>query len=238
MRTWYATPSGRVLQGALQAHLDRFVPRLFGYHALQIGHTDPEHDLLTASRIHNRMQLACEPGQGHITALAEALPVLSDSMDLVLLNHCLESSPDPCLVLRETERILVPEGHVLIIGFNPFSPTGLWRMLPRRPGGKTQAGHVYSTARVGDWLTLLGFEVLACAYAGFYPRNENRPSGGRRPVVECLGGRHLPYLGGAYVILARKRVANMMPLSARWRSSGKMAPGRLASPFCRRTDRD
>ncbi|MCG5499600.1 class I SAM-dependent methyltransferase [Ectothiorhodospira lacustris] len=228
------------MQAALQSHLDRFVPQLFGYHALQIGHLSPDHDLLSTSRINHRVRLECEPGQGDLSALADALPILTDSMDLVLLVHCLEQVEDPYQVLRETDRILVPEGHVLIIGCNPLSLPGLWGQLPGRSGSKggPWSGHCHATGRVRDWLSLLGFEVLARAYAGFRPPEGRSGFRVRLRVVESLGGRHLPYLGGAYVILARKRVANVMHLRTRWRPSRSMVPSGLASPFCRRTDRD
>lgn len=225
---------------ALQSHLDRFVPQLFGYHALQIGHLAPDHDLLAASRIGHRVHMECEPGHGDLSALADALPILTDSMDLVVLVHCLEQVEDPYQVLRETDRILVPEGHVLVVGFNPLSLAGLRRMMPGCSGslGVPWSGQCHATGRVRDWLALLGFEVRARAYAGFRPPEGRSGFKARLQVVECLGGRYLPYLGAGYVILARKRVANVMPLRTRWRPSRRMVPGGLASPFCRRTDRD
>ncbi len=57
-----------------------------------------------------------------------------DSIDLVFLPHTLEFSADPHQVLRETERVLIPEGRVIILGFNPLSSLGLWRLFRRRGG--------------------------------------------------------------------------------------------------------
>ena len=54
-----------------------------------------------------------------------ALPFPAASLDLVLMPHTLEHSPDPHQTLREVERVLVPEGRVVITGFNPDQPVGL-----------------------------------------------------------------------------------------------------------------
>lgn len=54
-----------------------------------------------------------------------ALPFAPQSLDLLVLPHALEASPDPHAVLREAERVLVPEGRVVIIGFNPLSAWGV-----------------------------------------------------------------------------------------------------------------
>ena len=55
----------------------------------------------------------------------DALPFANHSLDLVVLPHALELARDPHLTLREVERVLVPEGRVVIIGFNPASLWGL-----------------------------------------------------------------------------------------------------------------
>lgn len=47
----------------------------------------------------------------------EALPFPNASLDLVVLPHTLELSVDPHMALREVERVLVPEGRVVIAGY-------------------------------------------------------------------------------------------------------------------------
>jgi len=72
------------------------------------------------------------------------LPLASQSVDLVVLPHVLESHDHPHEVLRETERVLMPEGQVVISGFNTGS---LWRLrqmfsggTARRPGTSSSSG--------------------------------------------------------------------------------------------------
>jgi SAM-dependent methyltransferase len=67
----------------------------------------------------------------------DALPFPNQSLDLVLLPHTLELARDPHDTLREVERVLVPEGRVVIVGFNPASLWGLRQQrahLDRRLG--------------------------------------------------------------------------------------------------------
>jgi ubiquinone/menaquinone biosynthesis C-methylase UbiE len=40
------------------------------------------------------------------------LPLAANSIDLVVMPHTLEFAPDPHQMLREVERVLVPEGQV------------------------------------------------------------------------------------------------------------------------------
>ena len=55
----------------------------------------------------------------------DELPFASQSIDLVALPHVLEFTDDPHEVLREVARVLMPEGRLIITGFNPLS---LWGM--------------------------------------------------------------------------------------------------------------
>ena len=64
------------------------------------------------------------PGSGEgVGALArpDALPLATDSVDALLLPHTLELHDNPHEVLREVARVLIPEGHVVVLGFNPVS---------------------------------------------------------------------------------------------------------------------
>jgi ubiquinone/menaquinone biosynthesis C-methylase UbiE len=60
-----------------------------------------------------------------------ALPFAANSLDLVVLPHTLELSLDPHATLREVERVLVPEGRVVISGLNPASLWGLRQQRAR-----------------------------------------------------------------------------------------------------------
>ena len=116
--TWLNSAQGRYVMGWEQRNLDAAVADVFGFNALQLGL--PQFDFLQANRIPLR-QKAGESGAVDTLCDLVALPFASQSIDLVVLPHALEFSDDPHQILREVERVLIPEGQVIICGFNPAS---------------------------------------------------------------------------------------------------------------------
>src|SRR5882672_10676538 len=119
---WLSTPQGSYVLGWELAQYDSAVDDVFGFRAVQVGL--PEVDFLRQNRIPFRFSLALEPGAG-VAADPLQLPIASQSVDLIALPHVLESHEDPHEVLREAERVLMPEGQIVISGFNT---TSLWRL--------------------------------------------------------------------------------------------------------------
>lgn len=227
LRAWFATDPGQALLDALQRHVDVWVPQLFGYHALQIGSPDPARDLLASSRIKHRAVLDIEPGIGQVIGAPEALPVQGESVDLVLLPHGLEFSRQPHEILREIERVLVPEGHLIIAAFNPLSIYGALRLSLGWRGRPPWCGRFHGSWQLRDWLSLLGFDTLHCQSFGFrMPLGD----GHRLQFIERFGERWTPYLGAVSLLLARKRVATLTPVRPRWRPRRSVLPGGLTQP--------
>src|SRR5512133_3276532 len=128
LHDWLESPTGRYLLAWERAQLDLAVADIFGFHALQLGL--PELDALAANRMPHRW-LASQtltPGAAFVTDFS-ALPFPANSLDLVVLPHSLELARDPHTTLREVERVLVPEGRVVICGLNPVS---LWCLRQKR----------------------------------------------------------------------------------------------------------
>lgn len=101
-----------------QGELDQAVADIFGFHALQLGL--PELDTLRANRMPRRWialdATATPPEDGAQASAAavlrcdfEALPIDTQSLDLVVMPHTLELAHDAHLALREVERVLRPE---------------------------------------------------------------------------------------------------------------------------------
>ena len=101
-----------------QAQLDRVVADLFGFHALQMGM--PQLEGLRANRMPHRWVGSDDAVAGRTDLVLDptALPFPDQSLDLVVLPHTLELSQDPHATLREVYRVLVPEGKVVVCGFN------------------------------------------------------------------------------------------------------------------------
>lgn len=213
---WLATPRGRYLLAWEQARLDLVVCDIFGFNAVQIGLC--ELDCLRANRIpwKTRCGGMDERGAGVVAHPAE-LPFASQSVDLVVLPHVLEFSSHPHQVLREVERVLVPEGHLVISGFNPFSMWGFRRALSGNLGELPWRGQYFSVPRLKDWLSLLSFETRAGAFGCYAPPVASEKWLRRWSFMDSAGDRWWPIAGGAYVLEAVKRVSGMRLIMPQWR---------------------
>jgi SAM-dependent methyltransferase len=215
---WLATPLGSYVVEREQAYFDRAVADVFGYNAFQLGM--PELDLLRTSRI----PLRCRVGpRGAVNMRADFrdLPIASNSADLVLLPHVLEFAEHPHQILREVARVLMPEAHVVISGFNPFSLWGLRRVFHRGREFPWR-GRFLTLMRVKDWLALLGFEVIGGQMACYGPPSRQQKWLERFQFMESAGDRWWPISGGVYFLQAVKRVRGMRLIMPKW--SDRLAP--------------
>ncbi len=210
---WFDTPLGQHLLAREQAWFDETVSDLFGFNALQLGLT--EFDFLRANRIPLRASL--DPGpNARIRADFRQLPVATQSIDLLLLPHVLEFAPDPHQILREVERVLMPEGHVIISGFNPLSLWGVKRFFNRDSGSYPWSGNFISLPRAKDWLSLLNFEVTRGRLCCYAPPFASARWLERFRFMEDAGDRWWPLGGGVYFLLAKKRVHGMRLILPNW----------------------
>jgi SAM-dependent methyltransferase len=232
LEQWLATPPGQTLLHWEQRQLDAAVADVFGYHALQLGM--PQINALQANRMphqwradaraHASTQLQCD---------FEALPFPETSLDLLVMPHSLELSVDPHASLREAARVLVPEGKLVICGFNPTSLWG-WQQqrthFYRRFGlGEfylPEAGEFLGYRRLRDWLRLLSFEVESSNFGIWQPAVRSEAWLARMSWMNGIGKRYLPFLGAAYCLVAVKRVQGMRMISPKWTRHAKL----VASP--------
>jgi SAM-dependent methyltransferase len=249
---WLQTPAGRYLLAWEQQHLDLAVADLFGFHAVQLGL--PELDALRANRMPHRWltgdgstlpERSAPNGNLQRRAVAlhcdlDALPFDGQSLDLVVLPHGLELARDPHETLREVERVLRPEGRVVIVGFNPTSLWGLRQRLGhvrqglRLGGGKhlflPSEGEFIGYRRLRDWLRLLSFEVEAGRFGCYRPPVGTERWLTRYEWTERLGDRWWPVFGAVYSLTAVKRVRGMrlVGLARKERVPAKAAPAVVA----------
>ena len=231
-----------------QQQADELLADVFGYHAVQLGW--PQLQALRSNRMPHRWQACAEfewpniplespaateslDGESSPTpqnlASAEgpdlwldsrAWPWQADSLDLVVLPHTLERSADPHACLREVERVLIPEGQVLITGLNPMSLWG-WK-------GSSLIGY----RRLRDWLRLLGFEVQVSRFGGWTPALGSERWMQRLSWMDTVGQRWCPILGGGYLLMATKRVPGGRLIEGRrWRAV--RSPAAATAPIAR-----
>lgn len=217
---WYRSPRGEVFAAALQQQLSPWVQEIFGYHAIQYGNFPPERWLLESSRI-NHLLLADSGVQAHCRCLADAMPFDANSTDLIIIAHTLEYSADPHAVLREAERVLVSNGHLLIVGVHPWTLRSNWQRL------RGKHGQLYTPGRVSDWLNLLSFDLKSTKQL---PMIESHLSGrlGQMPLAQKTVRFLSSGVAGGYAILAQKRVTRVKPITPSWRRRPKLIAGGLA----------
>ncbi|MBK9345236.1 MAG: class I SAM-dependent methyltransferase [Burkholderiales bacterium] len=245
LQDWLQTPVGRYLLAWERIQVDEAVADIFGYHALQLG--VPELDGLQANRMPHQW-LATEtlthgdgvPGRPSLLCDFTALPFPAASLDLVVLPHTLEFSIDPHATLREVERVLVPEGRVVICGLNPMSLWGLRqrraRLYQKMGVGNLflpDAGEFIGYWRLRDWLRLLGFEVEVADFGCYRPGVNSEAWLQRFEWMDRAGPRWWPILGAAYFIVAVKRVRGMRLLEPGWKAASVRV--RKSVPLANRT---
>lgn len=240
--SWYDSPCGKICKATARGFLQRNLADLSGQVLIGLGlsplwlETDP------APSLPHCYQLIPDllPGNlvaGNVTVRVEAdlLPIRSNSVSVVVMHHALELSNNPHHLLREVERILVDDGHVIIIGFNPRSPLGLASHIPRWRSATPPATSKIALPRLKDWLSLLGLEPCHQQSALF-----------RVP----LGNIHLapgfnwfdrwcealfPTLGNLYIIKARKRRIPLTLIGSRWSMPRPVTAGGTLKPTTRNT---
>jgi SAM-dependent methyltransferase len=219
LENWYLNPVGqRVWQDEKQL-LDHHLPALFGYHLMSLG-VSPSLRLADASPIHHQVVLSHAPVADRTTICAkfDALPLDTESIDVALLHHSLDYSADPHQLLRETARVLMPFGYVLIFGFQRWSALGMQHAFSQRfqTEDPVAAHHFMSVTRLHDWLKLLDFDILKSRHTVYVPPQLSDSVQQKLQWFNRLAwGAQLPF-GSVYFILARKTVAGVRPIHAPW----------------------
>lgn len=212
-QNWLETPQGRyVLRWELAKH-ELLLADVFGFNAVQIGL--PGHDYLRGNRMPFRFRCGSEPPV-EVRAEPWHLPFGTHSVDLVVLPHVLEFAENPHSILREVERILVPEGQVVVTGFNPFSLWSIHRRLFRQSAAAPWNGRYISVLRLKDWFALLGFETRGGAFGCYAPPFSQEKWLRRCHFLEAAGDRWWPYGGAVYVMQAIKRQVGMRLVMPAW----------------------
>lgn len=226
--TWLDGPLGRLLLNAERREVAAALEDVFGNQFLQVGRWGPRATFLPLARTPRRALIAEPQAPGDVVSHAAQLAILSQSVDAVLLPHTLEFEPEPQAVIREVDRILVGEGHVLVLGFEPLGSWVARHTLARRgfPPGLVAT---LSRRRLRDWLTLLGFDVVETRRFLHALPLASLESTRLTRALERLGRRLDGRLGSAYLLKAKKRVYTLTPIRPRRRPLSKLA-GAAASP--------
>lgn len=211
---WFQSSLGQYLIEHEYRYFDQVVANIFGYNAVQIGWS--QFNFLRLNRVLFHFTAGLESGMS-IRADAAFLPLLSNSMDLVILPHTLEFDPNPHQILREVHRILIPGGHIVISGFNPLSLWGLCHYLKSTRQEFPWNGHFISLSRLKDWLKLLDFEMAGGRLGCYAPPFKQEKWRRRFHFMEAAGDRWWPISGGVYFLHAIKYMHGMRVIKPDWK---------------------
>jgi SAM-dependent methyltransferase len=160
---WYQTPRGKLLKDLEAEYLKKSITVSCKQNILQIGGLGWESEFIDCSlyksyTVLDAKGLGCDKAQ-KIQSKAYSLPLQTDSMDMIIVPHLLEFDTHRFQTMREIERVLKPEGLLVILNFNPWSLWVRYQFLWDKKMADSWGGHFISRARVLDWLKLLNFEV-------------------------------------------------------------------------------
>lgn len=233
---WYQA----LADGQFEAHeaqqFRQLLPRIVGFHLLWLG-SARQLDWLTHCSIAHRvvMRSVLDDQLRHVSGAYEALPFASDSIDAVVLPHTLEFHNKPQQVIEEATRVLIPEGQIIILGFNPYSWLGLFSKLRRRSYELPWDGRFLSCHQIKQWLAAQSCQITDTHYYFYRPPLQHKSWLQRLQLLESIGPYCMPGMGGAYMIVARKKVASITPIKPRWQSKKLSLEGNVMGPTSRNT---
>lgn len=207
---------------------------IFGDQFLQIGAWGDGQLFRQFARTRRYAVAAAKPAPGvDLICAAEDLAIAPDSIDAVFLPHTLETADDPHDVLREVDRILRPDGHLVVLGFNPWGWWGLRHYLARRsfPAGGRR---MVSESRLHDWLRLLDYRVdPGCFFHFTAPiyRSQAAVEPVRDPLAQARRRWHP--LASCYLLVARREMFTMTRVRPTLRHRRAQLVGGLVNPTTR-----
>ncbi|WP_416305149.1 class I SAM-dependent methyltransferase [Neptunicella sp. SCSIO 80796] len=222
-RSWQQLPLGERIGQLTEQTVNAKCRQFFGYHMVQLGDLSCQLDLSPCPIQHRILQTHKINNGSGLLSLSEALPYQENSIDAFVLAHELDFASDPHQILREINYAIIPNGHLVISGFNPVSFAGLGRLLPIKRDSVLRQARFFTAGRIKDWLQLLGFEVLSderMLHSELLFERQARPNS----RWQNFSDKYLPLLGSIYVITAKKRESTLTMIKPKWKVGRQFAP--------------
>lgn len=226
--SWHELPNGELVLSFINQALSAWSAKFFGYHLLKIGALSADVDTSNSS-IKHQISVGEQINKPDVVADVDDLPFLEHSVDVSILSHALEFSIDPHHVLREASRVLIPNGYLIVTGFNPISLAGLNRYIPMRKHHLPWNEHFFTPMRVKDWLHLMGFEILEDIRGLHTNLVGNVGQGAFAQQWQKFADNYLSPMGSVYVIVAKKRVLPLTPIKPKWKISPGFQPVKVST---------
>ena len=235
---WFNSPAGQHLLDTEKDVVAELLSSVFGYYLVQLEGINCFSAVLAGSPVRHHFIMQNNVFiNTSIMADSHLLPLATDSIDLIFMPHTLDFSLDYHQVLREVDRVLIADGKLILIGFNPWSSWGLWRYGYNKKNSPWNA-HFVPSARVKDWLRLLGFRIDSCQYRAWMPPlGINR----LRPLCDSVDQwlQKKQWLGGGiYIIEATRQISRLTPIMPKWKQRSSILGSPIAEPGLGRYSRN
>lgn len=209
LRQFYTTPLGESARALLLASIERLWPDATGDAVLGIGYTIPYAESYLKQ---GRPFVICMPAQQGAVywpasgnnrvfmAHESELPLQDNSVNRILLVHCMENSEQLSWMMHELWRVLTPGGRVMAV---VPSRLGFWSRSSRSPFGY---GRPFSMTQLRDLFTTNHFTPTRTSSALFVPPTHFQFIWRIAPKIEKIGKMLFGFLGGVLIIEAEKQV--------------------------------
>jgi SAM-dependent methyltransferase len=214
-------PLGNSLMQAEQHALSGLLKNHYGKHALLIG-VPQQYQLMDATVLPRHTLVSPlidrQHAEHYIESTLHELPLLTGTLDLVILPHTLELVDHPRHLLAEACRVIKPEGLIVICGFNPYSLWGLRKWFAKhKHHNMPWSNHFTHAQKIKGWLRLADFAIEKQSTHLFRPPLNNPGYFEKLKFMESIGSTCFPALGGIYVVLARAKVIPLTPIKMKWK---------------------
>jgi len=206
--SFFETPQGKLLQVLEKIYLRKAITVSCKQTIVQIGGLGWESEIIDCS-LYQKYCIVDNKGKGNaeamkIRARSFKLPIQSETVDLVLLPHLLEFDVNRFQTMREIERVLKPEGEVVILNFNLLNIWVRMQFLWDIKMADTWRGYFISRSRITDWLKLLNFEIKSTSEFTLDSIHT---------TAECFQFGKRTFFAMAYAVRAVKRQYTLIPLT-------------------------
>jgi SAM-dependent methyltransferase len=215
--SWYQQPIGKNVAALEKQQINLLPKNLLGPSILHLGTSIH----CNGSHIHNKQpSIIVKPIHSstacHVRSSYADLPFAASSFDTIILPHILECTSNPKAIILESWQTLAPEGHLIILGFNPFSFNHLWYLFDKTKLGLPEHAKFYSINKIFQWLKNESYEVISTHNFCYQPITPNLKLTNNWVTLEKLANWLLPSCGGLYLLILKKRVLTLTPLRLRW----------------------
>lgn len=197
LQDWFLTsPLGKYILRKERDFYTNNVKNIFGKYSLQIGMDKA--NLLLGNKIVNHYNIPHD-----INALAQFLPIASDSVDLIVLSHYLEQHNDYEQIIKECTRVLAPNGKLIISCLNRHSLINLYRK-----SAKLDKYYFRTVTEIEQTLRKNTLNICGGKFFSYTPPIKSNMKLRKFEIFNKVGDRWFPTFANSFTIIADKKVIN------------------------------